>query len=306
MKFLFTLLIFCLIYLGAFAQGVNSDYYKYGASPSELPDYLIHTTETEPLYIGISDPDLDSAEALNQAEKRACAMMYLSLNARVRSLFDYYLGEEYSGSGGTFQSFVQLSVKDSVFPEYYVVDTFFTRFQEAIVRIQPKDEEALFGFSIGRKYDISIEKFRMEYEWGGAAEFEDQTEIIINIDDTIKTEEILSIFQYSHQFEVVNTSHGKERHFPLLRYNYIDVEKGKQQYFKYGLWVHVVNQMMEVIADESKRVNEQIRKTGEMYKNNTQLNQGISSNILSYRIRDINLKNGEVEVSIEIDFIDLK
>ncbi len=292
--------------MNAAAQDVNTDYYKYGASPSELPDFLLHPTESEPLYIGISDPDLDSAAAIVQAEQRACAMMYLSLNAHVRSLFDYYLGEEYSGSGGTFQSFVQLSVNDSVFPEYHVVDTFFTRFQEAIIRIQPISEDAVFGFSIGKKYQISIEKFRLEYEWGGATEFEDQTEFIVNMRDTSVSTEILSIFQYSHQFEVVNTSNGNERHFPTLRYNYVDVEKGKQQYFKYGLWVHIVNKMMEEIAAESKRMNERISKTEEMYQGNTKLNQGISSNILTYRIQDINMKNGEVEVSIEIDFIDLK
>jgi hypothetical protein len=275
-------------------------------APSELPDFLLNSTETGPLYLGISDPDLDSTVAVNQALHRACAMLYLSMNARVRSLFDYYIGEEYSGSGGTFQSFIQLSVHDSVFPQYTVIDTFFTRFNEAIIRISPVSEDPLIDFSIGKSYKIIVDKFRMEYEWGGASEFEDQTEISIHNFDSIDTHNILTIFQYDHQFEVVSTTDGNERHFPTLRYNYVDLEKGKQQYFKYGLWVYFVNKMMEAIADESKRVNERVRKASEMYEQNTQINQGISSNILTYKIYDVNMREGKVDVTIDIEFIDLK
>ena len=288
-----------------YGQGVNTDYYKYGASPSNLPGFLIDSAKHQALYFGISDPDLDSVQAIKQGLNRAESLLFLSRNARVRSLFDYYVGEEYSGSGGTFQSFVQLSVNDSIFPDYTVVDTFFTRFNEAIVRIQPNESSEIVGFTIGKSYDIIIEKFRMEYEWGGSAEFQDQTEMHIHLIEKVESSEILSIYQYLHQFEVVSTVNGIERFFPTLRYNYVQPDKEQQQYFKYGLWVHIMDKLIQEIATESRRIRETVKKTGETYKTNTALRQGLTSNLLTFRIQRISLNGGEVNMDVSVELIDL-
>ncbi|HKK60296.1 MAG TPA: hypothetical protein VJ937_12510 [Salinivirga sp.] len=304
MKKNFLVIFLVFLFLGSYGQGVNTDYYKYGASPSDLPDFLLQSVETEPLILGISDPDMDSAKGAQQAIERARSLLYLSQNARVRSLFDYYMGEEYSGSGGTFQSFVQLAVHDSVFPEYVVLDTFYTRFQEAIVRIRPSSDDLEFGFSIGRSYDIRMEKFRMEYEWGGAAEFQDQTEMEIQYFDSISSSDLISVYKYTHQFEVYSAANGEERFFPTLRYNYVQPNTGQQQYFKYGLWVHIMDRFIQEIANESKRMRELVKKTGETYKSSTTLSQGLTSNLVTFQIRDINLVDGEVEISLDVEFLE--
>lgn len=304
MKGLILVLVVVLFSFTTYGQGLNVDYYKYGASPSDLPAYLINGGDLEAVAFGISDPDLDSVAAADQAIKRAKALFYLSRNAYVRSLFDQYVGEEYSGDGGTFQSFVEVSIKDSVFPEITVVDTFFTRFNEAIVRIKPISDDFLVGFSIGKSYKIFLDKYRMEYEWGGASEYENQSEMRIQFKDSLISQDDVSIYQHGDLIEVARMLNEEEVVFPNLRYNYVEIEAGKQQYFKYGLWVHFVSQLIEEIAAESRRRNEQIKKAGEVYENQTLLNQGVASNILSFEILGVNLKDGKFDLNLNIELLD--
>ncbi|MDA3865508.1 MAG: hypothetical protein PF489_02035 [Salinivirgaceae bacterium] len=301
------LLVFLFMSVGIYSaaqQGINSDYYKYGASPSALPEYLLNATGDSPVYLGISDPDVDSATGIAQALKRAETLLYLSNSAKSRSLHDYYLGEEYSGSGGTFQSFIQLDRIDSVFIPFTVIDTFFTGFNEVLIRIKPEETlDDLISFSVGSSYDISYEKYRMEYEWGGAVEFEDQTDTrfcFFGVDSSANT---LSVFRYSNQFDVSSTTNDVTTYLPTLRYNYVESQPGKQQYFRYGLWVHYIDKLISLIGEESRRANEQIRKTEENYGGNTQLNQGIAANNLSFVINKITLSEGEVDLDIEVEFL---
>ncbi|PLX21578.1 MAG: hypothetical protein C0599_07730, partial [Salinivirgaceae bacterium] len=272
--------------------------------PSELPSYLLNGSPLGSGSIGISDPDLDSAAGAAQAIQRAKAIFYLSRNAYVRSLFDHFVGEEYSGSGGTFQSFVEVSIKDSVFPEIVVIDTFYTRFNEAIVRISPASDEFELGFTVGKSYKIFLDKYRMEYEWGGATEFEDQSEMRIGFFDTVDSQDDVSIYQHGDQIEVVRMENEQEIEFPQLRYNYKEFEEGKQQYFKYGLWVHFVSQLVEEIAVESRKRNERIKKAGEVYESHTLLNQGVASNILSFEVLGISLKEGKLNLELNIELLD--
>lgn len=306
MKGIFVLIMY--LGLAGFVSGqeLNYDYYKYGASPSALPEYLLFPHSEGALYLGISDPDLDSARAVQQAYNRARGMFYLSQNANVKTLFDYYLGEEYSGSGGTFQSLVELSSKDSVFAEFTVIDTFFTRFREAIIRIKPLSPDTVTGFSIGRSYHVCLEKFSKEYEWGGATEFEKHTQMRFRFNDSLPLNDEVSLFQNAHHIEAVGLKDGDARVFPSLRYNYQDQNQGKQQHYKFGLWVHFMNQLIDEIAAESKRINERIRKTGEIYQTSTQLSQGLAKNIITFHINDITFTEGEVAVEVTFDFIDLK
>lgn len=302
MKF-FAFLILLLCFFGLAAQNINTDYYKYGASPSKLPIYLLSDSLSGDIYLGISDPDLDSTQAVNQALKRAEALLYLSSNAHSRSFFDYYQGEEYSKGGGTFQSFIQLRRHDSVFTPYVVLDTFYTRFGEALVRIEPVQSDVVEGFVIGRSYDIHIDKFRMEYEWGGALEFEDQTEYKMVWQDSVPCNNKLSIFKYSKQFEAISTIDSVENYLPVLRYNYIENNPGKQQYFVCGLWVHFIDKLITQIEEQSRMANERIKKTEEAYEQITRLNQGIASNILSFRIQSIKFTEGEVHIGVDVDII---
>lgn len=304
MKTFVSFFICILLSSVSIGQNVNYDYYKYGVSPSQLPQYMLSGSGLDGCVFGISDPDLDSVSAASQALKRAEALLYLSRNAYVRSLFDQFVGEEYSGSGGTFQSFIEVSSKDSVFPPYTVVDTFYTRFNEAIVRILPTDDEFLFEFSVGKSYEIFLDKYRMEYEWGGATEYEDQSEMRISFKDSIQIKDNVSVYQHGDKIEVAAFINEEETIFPNLRYNYQAIEKGKQQYFKYGLWVHVVSQLIEQISIESRRINERIKKTGEVYESQTLLNQGVASNILSFQILGVTLKEGKVELNLNIELLD--
>lgn len=286
------------VFLHGYSQ-VNTDYYKYGASPSVLPTYLLGEDSVSSLFFGISDPDLDSVTGISQAIKRAEALMYLSQQSQVRSFTDYYMGEEYSTGGGTFQSFVQLYRKDSIYIPYTIFDTAFTRFGEAIVRICPtRDSDTIT--SVHNIYEIHFDKYRMEYEWGGALEFEDQTEFKCVWFDTTESAHVLSIFKYSNQFEAISSTNSVDNYLPTLRYNYKEKTPGKQQYYRCGLWVHFISELIDLIGDESRLANERIKKAQEVYELSTNLNQGIASNILKFEITNVSFTEGEVHIEADI------
>lgn len=298
-KGFYCLFLLFLTYSGIHAQ-LNEDYYKYGASPSVIPSFLLGEMRTEPLYFGISDPDMDSMAGVSQAVQRAEALMYLSQQSRARSFFDYYLGEEYSSGGGTFQSFVQLYRKDSILMDYSIIDTAFTRFGEAIVRIQPLNNTRDEIDALRKTYEIHFDKYRMEYEWGGALEFEDQTEFKCVWRDTIEASSALSVFKYSNQFEAISSTDSMDSYLPALRYNYVEKSPGKQQYYRCGLWVHFIDELITIIADESRKANERIKKTEEAYELNTRLNQGLASNRLNFRILKVAFTEGKVLIEADI------
>ena len=116
---------------------------RYDLIPEQLPDWFFpviqNTTPVE--IIGVSDPDMEWEKAKNQAELRALAFYAIIHSSTVSNITDDYTnlheGAGYALYSTKFQDFVLTKAKIVCdLSAIEVVDTFFTKYNEAIVKIR--------------------------------------------------------------------------------------------------------------------------------------------------------------------------
>ena len=160
-KSLLSMLLFSLIINNVLCQGVNNEYYRFGAQPACIPVQLEeYNSNSRSLFFGVSDPGLDSVTAIVQAYKRAQALACMAQGVLVKNYTTGFLSEAYQGSSGTYQSMVELTVGNSIMPSIFIIDTVFTLLEEAVLIVQIGQEFDSIGF------EFSLNRFNVEYQWG--------------------------------------------------------------------------------------------------------------------------------------------
>jgi len=129
----------------AFGDNKDSLNYRkrYDLIPEKLPDWFFpviqNTTSAE--IIGVSDPGMEWKEAKKQAQLRALALYAIINSSTVSNITDDYTnlheGAGYALYSTKFQDFVLTKSKIVCdLSAVEVVDTFFTKYNEAIVKIR--------------------------------------------------------------------------------------------------------------------------------------------------------------------------
>lgn len=119
------------------------DYHRrYDLIPEQLPDWFFPVIQNTPPVeiIGVSDPGMEWNEAKKQAELRALALYAIIHSSTVSNITDDYTnlheGAGYALYSTKFQDFVLTKSKIVCdLSAIEVVDTFFTKYNEAIVKI---------------------------------------------------------------------------------------------------------------------------------------------------------------------------
>ncbi|MFO7827495.1 MAG: hypothetical protein R6V23_02630 [Bacteroidales bacterium] len=116
---------------------------RYDYIPEKLPEWCLQVINADFPFeiIGISDPGMEWSDAKKQAELRAIALLALMNSCSVSNITDDYTnlneGNGYALYATKFQDFARsqsrITYNDS---QVEVVDTFFTKYNEAIVKIR--------------------------------------------------------------------------------------------------------------------------------------------------------------------------
>ncbi len=133
----------------AFGDNKDSLNYRkrYDLIPEKLPDWFFpviqNTTSAE--IIGVSDPGMEWKEAKKQAQLRALALYAIINSSTVSNITDDYTnlheGDGYALYSTKFQDFVLTKSKIVCdLSAVEVVDTFFTKYNEAIVKIRMNND----------------------------------------------------------------------------------------------------------------------------------------------------------------------
>jgi len=116
---------------------------RYDLIPEQLPDWFFQVTQnTSPVeVIGVSDPGMEWSHAKKQAQIRAVALYAMLNSSAVSNITDDYTnlheGAGYALYSTKFQDFVLTKAKIVCdLSAVEVVDTFFTKYNEAIVKIR--------------------------------------------------------------------------------------------------------------------------------------------------------------------------
>lgn len=295
------LTIICIIAFGGTqfisAQGVNSDYYRFGAKPAQIPMKLYgFNSQGGALFFGISDPGLDTATAVLQAVKRAQALVAMSKGVRVKNYTTGYLTEAYRGNTGTYQSMVELVIKNSEMPTFKVLDTAFTVYDEVIVFVQ------MDGGSDKGIYDFSFNRYNIEYQWGGYNEYSEQIEIYI--DDKKTPAETLVSMKYGTLEDVYTMVGDESFNLPTTRYQYLAPGDSVPQVYRYGLWINIMRELNIKLGHYSRLYSEQVRKMNEMYNTADKIDEGLSKNTMSFEILNIYFKENQVNVDLNVQLLE--
>lgn len=275
------------------AQEVNSDYYRFGATPAAIPSVLQgFNTNNGHFFFGISDPGLDSATSILQAYKRAQVLACMAQGVDVKNYTAGFLSEAYRGSDGTYQSMVELAVSSTKAPVLIIIDTVFTLLQEAVLIVQPDNEQDSVDL------DFSVNRYNVEYQWSGRSEYSEQIEMYI--DDKLTSPETLVFMKYGDMEEVYTTVGEDLFPLPRTRYQYVAEGDSMPQVYRYGLWVNILRELNLALGSYSRLVSEQIRGMDQVYENMDNLNEGLSRNRLSFDITNMQFKDSQIEIVFDI------
>ena len=290
---------------------------RYDLIPEQLPDWFFPVVQktTPAEVIGISDPGMEWEKAKNQAELRALAFYAIIHSSTVSNITDDYTnlheGAGYALYSTKFQDFVLTKAKIVCdLSAIEVVDTFFTKYNEAIVKIRinnnfqslsakdtiyatgehlqvfvernyKRDKLEFYNLIINRKGDTDSCSLSCQYHYKQAYNGYD---IISKFGkDTID----FKARTYSYRTDLEFTADSSDAAFKFFR-----LDK--------GLWNAYFTGVLTNITWLSNQLSGTVRNTNDFYTLQTEgLIRTVSKNRVSFDLQQFKL----VENNLYLDFV---
>ncbi len=284
------------------------DYQKrYDLIPEQLPNWIFpviqNTTPVE--IIGVSDPGMEWDKAKKQAELRALALYAIFNSSAVSNITDDYTnlheGAGYSLYSTKFQDFVltramiiyNLSAVE-------VVDTFFTKYNEAIVKIRLNNNSDSFPkkdtiYVTGEHLQVFVER---NYK-------RDKLEFynfIINRKNDADSCSLTCQYHYKQAYngyEIISQFENDTIDFEPRTYNYrtelefsIDSTDADFKFFRLdkGLWNACLKGILSNISGLSKQLSGAVKNSNDFYTLKSEgLIRTVSKNRVSFDLQQFKL-----------------
>lgn len=295
---------------------------KIAVHPVQLPDWIIDIPDAQSnsIYaIGISDPGMQSDEAIELAILRAKALIALLYKPRISSITDYYSNEIQKISADKFITkyvnyfllFGALSVAQD---DFQLVEQDINSFKEALVLLKyspnqsgkPKTDSVL----------LKIDIYQAERQQNNQFEFEEKCEMY-GLSKRNNNENDVDISYYFYRsnkqlHEVVSRFNGVELEFPqnLFRYQSLNttesgpVENSISHKLSNGLWKAYLQSLIQSYTLSFEDPDIEIAQLGDNY---THSNQNLSRELVtispSIRINGLQINNNRLSVILKkVDF----
>lgn len=290
---------------------------KYDLIPEQLPDWYFPAIKktSPPEIIGISDPGMEWNDAKKQAQLRALALYAMINSSAVSNITDDYTnlheGAGYALYSTKFQDFV---LAKSTFaydwPSVEIVDTFFTKYNEAIVKIRLNSTSE----SLANKDTIHLtaEHLQVFVERNSKREKLEFFNFVIN--SQTNTDSCSLNLQYNCKqayggYDITSFMGDKEIDFEPRTYNYRtnlefkkDSTDAESNFFRLnkGLWNAHLTGILSNITWMSKHLSSAVKNTNDFY---TLKNQGlirtVSRNTVAFEINEFKI----IENNLYIDLV---
>ena len=217
------------------------------SSRNDLPGWVLNCKNAN---IGISDPNLDTIVAYNQAVNRALAFYALNQSMELSSVYEYYyhdnnLNGNYNNQKSHWIAEFETSLENF---SYEVLDVFFTKYNEIIVSVKvnedtKSDNELVVNGSFMYHYDYVNDK----------VEYGEKQLLSITTDDDIVSE-ILWMSTIDNA-NVVKMTYINELPFKLKTSVNVYEDNGNvndDMFFlenRYGLWDCYVDTFMQAVSN---------------------------------------------------------
>src|SRR6056297_3007058 len=293
------------------------DYRKrYDLIPEKLPDWFFpviqNTTSAE--IIGVSDPGMEWKEAKKQAQLRALALYAIIHSSTVSNITDDYTnlheGAGYALYSTKFQDFVLTKAKIVCdLSAIEVVDTFFTKYNEAIVKLRMNN--ALESFSRIDTIHVTGEHLQVFIERNYKSEKLEFFDFIIN-SHTNNDSGSLNL-QYSFRkayrsYEITSFVGPDTIDFEPRTYNYrteLEFKKDSaDSEFKYfrlnkGLWNAYITGVLSNNTWLSKQLSGAVKNSNDFYTLKSEMFvRTVSKNNIFFELQDFKM----IENDLYLDF----
>ena len=265
-----------------------------------LPEWFVnYNSQNSQTSLGISDPGLDSLDALNQAIHRALALASFGRHARIKNVSDnYYIDNEGKKNLGKFNSLTLYLSSDSL--AYKLRNSTYTTNGEALVLIEmtndPSNRIAL---------ESSIELYQSETTGSVFSRLKMETKSPADEDKHLKSS--WTLMESSHSYEISSIWEDRLLQLPQAKYKYLlpsglnDSTSQNNDFafdMKYGLWYAYINALavnMEQMDVFSSQVKILESKYDEQYQD---LSRVIFSEALSFTIAGIQVVDNRLSLKL--------
>src|SRR6056297_2201143 len=289
---------------------------RYDLIPEQLPDWFFQVTQnTSPVeVIGVSDPGMEWSHAKKQAQIRAVALYAMLNSSAVSNITDDYTnlheGAGYALYSTKFQDFVLTKAKIVCdLSAVEVVDTFFTKYNEAIVKIRINNNfQSLSAkdtiYATGEHLQVFVERnFKSE-----KLEFFD---FIINsqTDNDSGSLNLQYSFKQAYRSYEITSFVGQDTiDFEPRTYNYrteFEFKKDSTDLeFKYfglnkGLWNAYITGVLSNITWLSKQLSGAVKNSNDFYTLKSEMFvRTVSKNNIFFELQDFKM----IENDLYLDF----
>ena len=280
---------------------------RYDLIPEQLPDWFFpviqNTTPAE--IIGISDPGMDWDEGKKQAQLRALALYAIFNSSTVSNITDDYTnlheGAGYTLYSTKFQDFILTRAMITYnLSAVEVVDTFFTKYNEAIVKIRmnktpeslsPKDTIYVTGEHLQVFVERNYKRDKLEFY-----------NFIINRKSDADSCSLNAQFHYKQAYngyDIISKFGNDTVDFEPRTYNYrtelefsIDSTDTDFKFFRLnkGLWNASLTGVLSNITGLSKQLSGSVKNSNDFYTLKSEgLIRTVSKNRISFNLQQFKL-----------------
>ncbi|MGE0088461.1 MAG: hypothetical protein AB7S50_03190 [Bacteroidales bacterium] len=286
----------------------------YDRIPEQLPDWFFEPILVDPVrVVGISDPGMEKADAINQAVMRAKAIYALVNYSVVSNIADDYTNLRESGNKGIYETkFQDFTLSKALIfyknDEVTIVDTFFTKYNEAIVYIKLKA-------CSDPNYDtleVKGEHMQVYTERGDRSEKIEFYNIFVKDSKRVKDTNA-TILQYNFRklnrnYDIASLYGNRMIELPDRSFNYVsktDFSKDstdtdlQANTLALGLWNGYMCGILSNISNLSKQLSSHIKNSNDFYTLKSEgLIRTVAKSKARYEINKFKLIKNEIYIDL--------
>jgi hypothetical protein len=273
-------------------------------APQEVPAWFINppVSDGNDVYaIGVSDPEMDSTEALDQAIYRAQVIANVLRKSTTQLLCDFFVNEVNHSSNVVYEHFSRINATIPISGVFELVNTFRNKFDETIVLMRYFPTDSMKP----EQYDrIAMELYKNEIQSTAYGNFQSVFEIRVQPNTADRIDPMFyQLTELGTRYDVQSVYENQEKSMPIYKLSYTGIPNNDSatfSYFSHGLWKEYFKSVMIQIISKAREKPENIQYLGDAFQKNSyeKLTRGISINQMRFVVTGMSVFNNELKVAM--------
>ncbi|RLD64436.1 MAG: hypothetical protein DRJ01_00800 [Bacteroidetes bacterium] len=279
--------------------------YLVNTTPCYIPSWLFNVPKSTNDYIyaiGISDPGMDSADAIQLASVRAKSIVALLNNSNIRNVTDFYSNLKSNANENMFEYYSQILASRKVSNDS-IINSFYTKYDEAVVLLRIPTNIINSDDYDFITMDCKLYKMDMNMEY--ATQYEAMFEIDANKynEDTCFTSHYI-LTEVNNNVDILTEYMDNKISIPNYYFNYkifVNDSNSNQLSADNGLWKEYIKSILLKVLNLSQINSVKVKTMRENYSSiYEKMTREVSNNNLQFDIDNIQVIDNRLKVGISI------